>query len=306
MVYFNLLASLILLITTGFLLGKLKRLPINETKVINGFLIIVALPASIFISLTSINKAGLTSYLNFAVINFVLFALFILGSYFLLGLFIKDKKRLGAAFQSASIGNVVFLGYPVIETTLGKEYLGYASIYAAVFFLVLAFLPVFIITESKEKGLRLKRTLKTLATNFILIATVLGFIVLLSNIKVPDFILNPLTSIATTTTPLALIFIGLFLSKQFKLENIRLLSFIAIFKLVLMPLIVLATLKITNLLINQQLVISVLMAAMPTAAIVAAFTEEDKLDAKLGVNSIIISTILFIPVLFLWIYLLGL
>lgn len=305
MIYFNLLASLVLLITTGFLLGKLKRLPINETKVINGFLIIVALPASIFISLTSINKEGLNSYLNFAIINLLLFTLFILGSYFLLSRSIKDKKRLGAAFQSASIGNVVFLGYPVIEATLGKEYLGYASIYAAVFFLVLAFLPVFIITESKEKGLKLRRTLKTLATNFILIATVIGFIVLLSNITVPEFILNPLISIATTTTPLALISIGLFLSKQFKLENIKLLSFITIFKLVLMPLIVLAILRITNLLINQQLIISVLMAAMPTAAIVAAFTEEDKLDEKLAVNSIIISTILFIPVLFIWIHLLG-
>lgn len=306
MEYFNLFASLTLLIITGFLLGKLKKLPINETKVINGFLIVVALPASIFTSIVSLNKENLGSYLNFALINLVLFSVIIFLSYLFLQKFIvKDRKTLGAAFQAASIGNIVFLGFPIIETLLGKESLAYASIYAAIFFLVLAFIPAFILVESKEKGLRLKRTLKVLFTNFILVATLIAITVLVSGIKVPEFIFNPLFSIASTTTPLALISIGLFLSKEFKLENYKVLTSVIAFKLILMPSIIYIILKTTGWLHDNAFLISVLMALMPTAAIVSAFVEEDKLDNKLAVNAIILSTILFLPALFIWIYILG-
>lgn len=123
---------------------------------------------------------------------------------------IGDGRR-NTFVAAAGFANVVFVGFPVIQALWGE---GVASI-GVVYYIASTFLfwtvGIWLLQRDSKsfeggKG-QFFKNLKMLICPPI-IGMLLGMIAILLGIRVPDFILTPLSMISGVTSPLALIFIG--------------------------------------------------------------------------------------------------
>lgn len=194
--------------------------------------------------------------------------------------------------------NSNFMGMPVIGGIYGAE---------GIFLLSVALLParIFILSigiayfvAGKSSG-RMKRLLKSPP----LWAVDLGLLVVWLKITLPVPLENAIASLGNCTTPLSMILIGCVISdlklKMFLNKEIWKLCF---WRLLEMPLVVLAMLKLVG--ITQAAVagVSVVLSALPAGAMTVMFTKEYEKDGLLAAACVISSTllsVLTIPLVYL-------
>lgn len=99
--------------------------------------------------------------------------------------------------------NCGFIGFPLIEALLGKEYLIYGSAYLAVFFGFLWTHGVILANGGKTKISFAKTVI-----NPNIIAIVVGLALFFLKIRLPDIFSSPLSYMGSMNTPLSLFLIG--------------------------------------------------------------------------------------------------
>lgn len=198
---------------------------------------------------------------------------------------VKSVLRYGTIFS-----NCGYMGIPVIESVYGKTGIFYTSIFNIPFNILIWIIGVYLFLGKSDL-----KTLRKVIINPGLISTILGVIMFIFSLKLPNILLKTFESVGSITTPLSMILIGSMiaeipLKELFLSKSIYYFSFI---RLILIPVFILYVLKFFKVK-GMILSIPVLITAMPAAANTPVFAEIYGGDTVIASKSVLISTLISI------------
>ncbi len=193
--------------------------------------------------------------------------------------------------QCATIGNIGFLGIPMLALLMGDAAVGYIMMMLAVDLLVFGSLIVILITGSREKlSLRVFRTVALgLVSNPMLVSIFLGFSVSALELSIPVPLNDFLAILGAAATPGALFAIGASLASK-SAERLSVAAWLSFGKLVLHP----AAVALAALVIWPQepyaAAVMIASAALPTAGNIYMLAAHYGVAAQRVSATILIST----------------
>ncbi len=293
----GLLATIVVI---GLIACRAKVITAGTKDFLAKLIFYVTLPSLLFTSFSAIEVSPrlLANSLQ-ALLLAAMIMLFMLSAGWLATRIYGIKGTHGSIFRLHSmLGNIIYLGLPVISAQFGQEGLLYGSIFVLVSNIMMWTLGVAIITPGKSFSLQtgLKKIF-----NINTIAIISGFLLFLFSIKLPKFVLDTVGALGKTNTYLSMIFIAAVIyfadgRKMLGNRNAYLLSFN---RLLLVPVILLGLFMLFNLLfpgVLRKEVVSVMLmqAAMPCMVNVVIMVNILGEDDGTATANVFISTILSI------------
>ncbi|ADQ15769.1 AEC family transporter [Halanaerobium hydrogeniformans] len=280
------------LISLGFYLNRFNKINQSAEKGIAELTIDIAFPALIFTNIIiDFDLNMLREYLIVPAAAIVITLITIAAVIFIGKKLSYSKKEREEFTFITAFSNNIFVGAPICLALFGSQGLILAILYDFGMQIILWTLGVSMLKEKKEKE----------NSNFLgnmfsppIIALLIGLVIVLLGIELPQVILNTTNSIGVITVPLAMIFIGLQLGKSdFKSvlgnKKIYLLSFL---RLIFLPGVVYFSLGIFSLGPLLRGVITIL-SAMPV------FASSSVILQKYGRPSNFASEAIFATILFM-------
>ena len=200
---------------------------------------------------------------------------------------IKSDKKIIMQFANV-FSNCGFIGFPIIYSIFGGEGVIYASIFNMFFTIALWSYGIILFNGNIEK-----KDLKKVFLNPSIIAVIIGLIILIFNISIPEVVYSTLDLVGGVTSPLSMIIIGVILGNSNILNYLRdyTIYYSSILKLLVLPVVLIIISKIIN---DNSIVVKTLtiITAMPAAAMTSILAE--KFDKEKEYSAVII----FITTLF--------
>ena len=191
------------------------------------------------------------------------------------------------------------MALPLEQALLGNEGVFYCSTVVAVFNIFVWSFGIFLMSGDKKS---IKP--KALALNPSIIAIIVGIIIFVFSLPVPDIVKSPLNFLAGLNTPLPMIIIGYHLSKSDILKGLRDKGTVisCAMKLILLPLIALGVMYLSGIRGTMLVALSVAFSA-PVAAMTAMFSAKYENDTSLAATIVSTSHVLCIltmpPIIYL-------
>jgi len=194
----------------------------------------------------------------------------------------KDINE-GAAVYS----NCGFMAIPLLDACLGNEGVFYGSAYLGVFNIVVWTVGKY----NFEKHTASKTKPKIICPGTI--GVFIGMFFYLTQLKLPSFAYNAVSFVADLNTPLAMLVLGNFLAKSGIGKSLKDSGVytVALFKLILAPIIITFVLKLINADTTMSLA-TVICAACPVATIVPIFVKSCNGNYDYATNLTVATTIL--------------
>jgi predicted permease len=208
--------------------------------------------------------------------------------------------------QCAAIGNVGFLGVPMLVLLLGPEAIGPVMLALAVDLIVFSSLITILITGSRDgrMSVAIFRTVGLgLIRNPMIVAITLGLLWSGLEIPIPDPMNEFLTLLGAAATPGALFAIGASLASK-SAERISVAGWLSFCKLVLHPLFVAFACFVLFKVDPYQATVVISAAALPVAGNVYILAQHYGVAPQRVSATILVSTALSIVTVSLWIALL--
>lgn len=205
----NATVPVFLMIVLGIIFKKLKWIDEAFASQMNKFVFLVPLPVLLFNDLASLNFQEIwdTKFVLFCFVVTILSISISIGISFLL----RNKNNQGEFIQASYRSSAALLGIALIQNIYGKAtiaplmIIGSVPLYNIMAVMVLSFFQ----PEKKTINITaLKRTIKEIITNPILIGIVVGLMWSLFHIPVPPILDKTVSSIGTMATPMGLIAMG--------------------------------------------------------------------------------------------------
>lgn len=210
--------------------------------------------------------------------------------------------------MAAAMTNTGFVALPILHSIYGQAAVLPAAI-ATVFVAGVMFPAAVILLENDRRGVHEQSArsvvlMKHIALNPMVLSTAIGLAWAITGLPIPAPIAAYLNIFAGALTPCALFAIGLGLSLEGIRSNLAASLVLAVVKLVIMPLIVYGLCVVSGL--NPLYTIAaVVCAAVPTAKTVYILAGEYKVEEPLVAATVSITTLLSVPTLLVWLYVLS-
>lgn len=280
-------AELFLLILAGFLGVKLRVLSSDYRKGFSDLLIYLVMPSMVLNSYMAGKEMDVLGNLFTALgLSIVAIALAIVLSELLSRLLPVGKDR-EIICLALSFSNAAYMGFPLISALYGSEGLLYASIFVTVFNV---FLWTYGYSSLNASGSR-SELVHSLLMNPVLYAVIVGLLIMLLKVPVPELIREPISITGAMTTPLAMIITGMIIASSdlgSMLKNKKVWLAMPI-RLLLIPIISFALFYILGIkgMVAQVVIV---LAACPTAAISSVFAVKYGHDEELAAGIVVLST----------------
>ena len=285
------IAILALTILVGFIAAKTGYIDIKIKNAISKIIIKIVLPCLI---LSSVSSKELEKELMGDI--FVVFLMSVFCLLVLLGMGVITAKALKIPKGTEAVhkllsclGNVSFVGYPVISAMYEETGFFYAIIYWLINDL---FLWTFgVITLKNEKPKSVKEVIKNLI-NPNTIAFTVAIIMLIFGIKMPKLLGDTVSSIGGLTVSLSMIFIGMALAEvDANVLKKWWIFVIAPLKMIIFPILFIYLFKLLG--IKEILLGAVVLeAAMPAQTVLSILANESDADAEYAACGMFVTTIL--------------
>lgn len=275
---FQILSPIFLTIFLGYFIVARNILSKDQIKVLGLFVIRLAVPCLLVVSISAQNLASLWQpqyLLSYGLVSLLIFALILL-LYF--KVFKTPLSQASVFALGASMSNTGFMGGAILHSVLGAN----AAIYFAITFLLenfIVFLPFLIcleIGQQQQANFKtiLLQTLKNIMRNPIILALILGVSMSALQLQFPKFIFDVLMPIGKIAAPLGLFVVGGSLYGIKKINNIsRDASIIISTKLVAMPLLVYLVFLCLPNTTPEMIFAGVLLASMSMATLFGVFAQ---------------------------------
>ncbi len=275
--FYSRLGTIAIILVLGFILGKAKLIDTKANRVLVNLLLTVFMPASLFVAFPNEFDAATSDmfFKGLAAGFIVMLALIIASRLIFNKHFYKGELRFESQF-ALIFNNATFLGYPIISSVFGTQGIVPYCGFIIAFNIALFSYGVYLFQRKLTAKLLLG-----IITNPNIIAVVLGMILFLASIKLPDFIMDSAQFTGNATTALSLICIGFMLSHaDFKklIKKWRL-TVTAIIQLIVGPVMTYFLLSFLNF-PSEVIVVCTIIQALPTATSLGLFA------AKYGGNDI--------------------
>lgn len=198
--------------------------------------------------------------------------------------------------QCAAIGNIGFLGIPMLALILGEAAVGVIMMMLAVDLIVFSSLIVILITGSRDGQMHvgiLKTVGLGLIKNPMIVAIVLGFVWSGFNIPIPDPMNDFLAILGAAATPGALFAIGASLASK-SAERLAVAGWLSFAKLVLHPALVAVGILILFPVDPYTASVAISAAALPVAGNVYILAQHYGVAPQRVSASILVSTVISI------------
>ena len=282
----NQILVVFLLILVGVYAKKMGIINNESNKGLSSLLLNITLPLYI---ITSFNLKYSPELLkNLLVIFF--FGLTIHPMNYIVGklLFCKySSSRRDTMIFCSVFSNCGFMAFPILEGLYGKMGIFYGSVFLAPFNLYLWSMGVRLYNNN-TKGFKLKNIL-----NPGILAILGGLIIFIFSIPLPTSIKKTAEAVGSMTTPISMIITGVILA-DVKLNTLlkdKSLYYVSFMKLIGTPalaIIIMFMLRADTLISG----LSILLAAMPTAAMASVFAEQYQKDKEYSSKAVFITTAL--------------
>lgn len=293
-----------LIIFSGWLFRKFKIANEEWVFVLNFFAYYVALPMLVISSFLSIDFKDLFIW------NEVLKILLIILLFSFLVIIVlvpfKISRNIKASiFLAATVGNTVYMGFPIIELAFGKDVLKLGALYGIIYLIFPLLISIFVLRYFVNSEQRLLEQLKEFFKNPLTISFLAGIV--LSLLKFDNVIFNAIektiSMLGQTASPLALFVLGVFLYDKFLKENFKFVLIISLLKMVVFPILtIVCFLSFFNF---YDFKISIMLSSMPTAVTTFVVAQKFNLDKAIVGSAIFISTIVAFFIIPLLLYFLS-
>jgi len=298
--FLNSIISLFLIILIGVLCGKKNIISDEVNNGLINILLKITLPAMIITSFMNNNDISIkgNTIKAFYLGIMAYFTLMIVS--YLLVLVIKGDKKIIIHFSNL-FPNTGYIGLPVLDALFGSEGVIYGSIFIMIFNVFLWTYGVSLF-DGSFKSKKSIQELLNLIKNPTITSVVLGVLILVFNIRIPEVLLLSMKSVGGITGPLSMIVVGVILSKSnFKsyLKEWTIYYALAV-KLVLLPMIFYLIsyylLDYTSILVKSIII----LVALPAGTMTSIFAERYDKEKEYASLIVLLSTlfsIITIPVI---------
>lgn len=282
---------LFLLMGIGFAASKAKFLDRNGSKALSSFLVNIALPCLVVISMQiPVNADTMEKTQTTLMLALVFFAISIAVAV-IVPMFIPAKYSERGVFSFMLVfSNLGFMGIPVTQAIFGTDAVFYTTLFMLPFNLLVFTIGILMLRPDMRMNFNPK-----LFVNPGIIASIIGMLFFFTGFTIPSPVYDVMDYLGSTTTPLAMVVTGALLammplSNLFSDYRIYILS---AFRLLIIPVIVYLVISpyATDPVIFA---IPVLLAAMPAAANSVILAEEYNADSSLASKGVFITTLLSI------------
>ena len=295
-VLFSNLVGLFLLIGVGFFAVRMNVLPIEAAKPMSALLMKITVPATVVSSmLRPFDPAFLRLGLSILAVGTVLFALFAALSLGLAPLCRVPQGRRGMWCCCATFCNNSFMGFPVALAVLGEEGLALTVILAIPFNLMAYSIGArMVCMDADGAGAAPAVSWKRALFSMINLATLVGTVLYITQLPVPEAVQTPLRHLSNVTTPLSMIITGMNLSQGSLADVVRDRdAFTAsAMRLLLFPLIAWGLMRCIPGLDGLVMGAALLNMSMPAPAAATLMGEEYGGNVQIGSRIIFLSSLL--------------
>ncbi len=296
----NVIFPLVALMAVGFGAKHLKKVSKDTVSQCNSLMFKLFLPILLF---NNVRNTSLDSIMNFEVFGFVL--VFVTLSFIITTIIImkveKDNSKRGVMIQGICRSNYALFGLPLIELLHPGQDLGIAAALVAIVIPIYNIYSVIILTVFNGGEIKIKKILKNLVSNTLIIGTLCGVIVLLLGVKMPQMLDSTFNNFAVIATPLALFMLGASFDMSRVKKIGKQLAIICAGRLVILPTIVVG---IAILMGFRGIELTCLMVIFysPTAASSYVMAVEMGGDGDLAAGTVVMTTMLCVVSMFVVIY----
>ncbi|MGI6767883.1 MAG: AEC family transporter [Bacilli bacterium] len=299
---FAVVAPICIYILLGIFGKKMKWIGekgINET---NKLIYYLFFPTIIFVN---IYESSPEEVFDWELILFLLgmFALLYLALVIMVPVFIKEKPVQGSVIQGIFRGNQILYAIPVLTTIYGEGNIGVAAATITVLVPFINILVVVILEAKRGTKTNFKKLLLGILKNPIIIGAILGVLVKLADIKLPQVLEKVIFQMSKVITPIALVLLGAGLHFGKIKKDKGYLLFVCITKLVIVPLVFVALGYLVGFR-EIKLATIFILSAVPTAVSSYVLAKEMESDGELAGEIIAFTSVFSIFTIFLWMVLL--
>ena len=280
------LITMFIFMGVGYVLFKTKLVTEQGSKQLSNILLYIVLPVVV---VHSYCKERTPELLRGLAWSFVISAVLLVIAIVICGLIFGRRRpieNVGATFSNCGC-----MGIPLVRAVMGEGAVFYCSSFVAILLLLQWTYGVFVMSGDKKaiSG-------KKIATNPVLIATIIGVLIFTIQIPIPDVVDSALGSLGSMNAPLIMIILGVYLA-QTDIKSMftdKYLYFGSVIRLVVVPLASMLFLCLLPSGMNDMKMTMLLSAAAPIGANVAIFAQIAGLDYTKAVKYVCLSTILCI------------
>lgn len=290
-------ANLALVLAAGWLFRRFGVVKEGAEQAFNQYLYYLALPALIILRIAETPLAGLGW--RFVAANTLPLAA-VMGTAWGLWKAGRIDWRLARLLIIVSVlGNTIYFGFPVVAMRLGGEALGYAALASSVQNVFIFTFGFFLMSSVCERDCPPARFARMIGGNVVLWASLAGLLLAATGLRLPGLLQRVLADIGGTTLPLSLFTLGVGLYGKRVAHNLPRIALISGLKLLLLPLFCLLAARGFG---YAGVVprVTYLQTAMPVAVMNYIVAKELDFDEDLVAQSILFSTLAFLPLLYLY------
>ena len=282
----NKVISLFLIMIIGVYGSKRKIITSDINKGLTNILLEITLPCLVISSfIFDMDENLKNNIIKSFIYSPSVLIITILVSYIVL-LPIKSDKKVIMQFANV-FSNCGFIGFPIIYSIFGSEGVLYASIFNMFFTIALWTYGIILFNGNIEK-----KDFKKVFFNPSIIAVIIGLIIMVFNISIPEALYSTLDLVGEITSPLSMIIIGVILgsSNIFNYLKDYTIYYSSILKLIVLPVILIIISKIIN---DNSIVIKtlIIITAMPAAAMTSILAEKYDKEKEYSAVIIFITTL---------------
>ncbi|MBO5178204.1 MAG: AEC family transporter [Lachnospiraceae bacterium] len=299
---FNVVLPIFLCILLGYFLRRIRMVDTPSLNVMNKLCFKVFLPIYLFNNIATTNLA--------AAFNGKLLATAYLGvtaQFILLMLLIprleKENSRRGVLIQAMFRSNFALFGLPLALSLCGTEKVGPTSILVG--FTVPLFNILAVVSLENFRGGKpsIKKMAKGIATNPLIIASLLGIAFNLLGFTLPGAVQKSVNDLGGVATPLSLVALGGSFTVSKVKEYKKQLTIGVLGRLVFSPLIMVSAGILLGFR-NEMLIPLLIMSGAPTAVSSFPMAQQMDGDGELAAGLVVFTSALAILSMFLWIFVL--
>ena len=299
---FNVVLPLFLCILLGYVLRRLHMVDTPALNTMNKLCFKVFLPIYLFnnIANTDLSAAFHAKMMVTAVTVLILL-------FFVLMLVIpkieKENSRRGVLIQAIFRSNFALFGLPLALSLCGTEKVGPTSILVGFTVPVFNILAVVSLESFRGGKPSVKKMVKGIATNPLIIASLLGILFNLSGFSLPSAVQKTVNDLGGVATPLSLVALGGSFTVAKVKEYKKQLTIGVLGRLVFFPL-VMVTVGVLMGFRNELLIPLLIMSGAPTAVSSFPMAQQMDGDGELAAGLVVFTSGGAILSMFMWIFVL--
>lgn len=185
--------------------------------------------------------------------------------------------------------NSGFIGIPLVSSILGIDSVFFLSAYLVCFNILSYTYGICLVSGDRKQA-----SIKKIVTNPVVIAVIIGLVIFISPVKLPEPVYNACKSLGSINTPLAMLILGTYIA-QSKISNLftdKRAYYISFVKLIIIPILTAVLLKFIPNSIYDIKMVMYIASVTPTGMTVAMLSQVYGADYSYGARIVGLTTVL--------------